>query len=116
MSRTFDSGIIPLLGFFLLRWTPLMDNAVWDWRTGHHVVDFEWFSVCLPFLLDHSPMTKLGTAVRRLADELAAARSAPTLPRPRSGDGSTRSRSGASKACLGRQPRRSRGDECSLES
>jgi hypothetical protein len=71
MSRTFDSGIIPLLGFFLLRWTPLMDNAVWDWRTGHHVVDFEWFSVCLPFLLDHSPMTKLGTAVRRLADELA---------------------------------------------
>jgi len=52
LSRAFDSGIIPLFGFFLLPWTTLAYVAFWDWGSGQRVAGFEWLFVVLVFLID----------------------------------------------------------------
>jgi hypothetical protein len=52
IGRSFDSWILPVLGFFLLPWTTLAYVAFWSWGSGHEVVGFEWFFVVLAFLVD----------------------------------------------------------------
>jgi len=50
LSRAFDSGIAPILGFFLLPWTTLAYAVMWS--SADRVVGFEWFIVLLAFALD----------------------------------------------------------------
>jgi hypothetical protein len=50
LSRSFESWIVPLLGFFLLPWTTLAYAAMWASSDG--VNGFEWFIVVLAFLVD----------------------------------------------------------------
>jgi hypothetical protein len=51
LSRSFDSWLLPFIGFFLLPWTTLMYAVMWDVGT-HAVTGFEWFIVVLAFLAD----------------------------------------------------------------
>ena len=51
LSRSFDSWLLPLLGFFVLPWTTLSYAVMWDVGT-HAVTGFEWFVVVLAFLGD----------------------------------------------------------------
>jgi hypothetical protein len=51
LSRSFDSWLLPFLGFFLLPWTTLAYAVMWDVGT-HEVAGFEWFIVVLAFLGD----------------------------------------------------------------
>ena len=51
LSRSFDSWLLPLIGFFLLPWTTLGYAVMWDLGT-HRVNGFEWFIVILAFLAD----------------------------------------------------------------
>jgi ABC-type Na+ efflux pump permease subunit len=50
LSRSFDSWIVPFLGFFLLPWTTLAYAVMWVSSDG--VLGFEWFIVALAFLVD----------------------------------------------------------------
>ena len=50
LSRSFDSAIVPLLGFFLLPWTTLAYAVMW--ATSDGVNGFEWFIVVFAFLVD----------------------------------------------------------------
>jgi hypothetical protein len=50
LSRSFDSWLVPLIGFFLLPWTTLIYALLWT--TGHHVNGVEWVLVAAGFLLD----------------------------------------------------------------
>ncbi len=51
LSRSFDSWVIPLLGFFLLPWTTLAYAAMWG-LSSNGVAGFEWFIVILAFVVD----------------------------------------------------------------
>jgi hypothetical protein len=51
LSRSFDSWLLPLIGFFLLPWTTLAYAVMWDTGT-RDVNGFEWFIVVLAFLAD----------------------------------------------------------------
>ena len=51
LSRTYESWIVPLIGFFLLPWTTLAYAVMWTAGT-HGVRGFEWFIVILAFLFD----------------------------------------------------------------
>ena len=51
LSRSFDSWLLPFIGFFLLPWTTLAYAVMWDVGT-HAVTGFEWFVVVLAFLAD----------------------------------------------------------------
>jgi hypothetical protein len=53
LSRSLDSRLLPLIGFFLLPWTTLAYAVMWDVGT-HAVTGFEWFVVGLAFLADLS--------------------------------------------------------------
>ncbi|HEU4943799.1 MAG TPA: hypothetical protein VFT10_01415 [Solirubrobacterales bacterium] len=50
LSRSFDSWLLPLLGFFLLPWTTLAYALLWASSDG--VLGIEWFFVALAFLVD----------------------------------------------------------------
>ena len=50
LSRTFDSWLVPLAGFFLLPWTTLA--YVWMWDSGRTVEGLEWFLVGFAFIVD----------------------------------------------------------------
>ena len=50
LSRTFDSWLVPLAGFFLLPWTTLA--YVWMWDSGRQVEGLEWFLVGFAFIVD----------------------------------------------------------------
>jgi hypothetical protein len=52
LSRSFESWIVPFLGFFLLPWTTLAYAVMWASSDG--VNGFEWFIVVLAFLVDLS--------------------------------------------------------------
>jgi hypothetical protein len=51
LSRSMDSWLLPLIGFFLLPWTTLAYAIMWDVGT-RDVTGFEWFVVGLAFLAD----------------------------------------------------------------
>jgi hypothetical protein len=51
LSDSFDSWVVPLLGFFLLPWTTLAYALMWGAGTGE-VSGFEWFIVILAFFAD----------------------------------------------------------------
>jgi hypothetical protein len=51
LSRSMDSWLLPLIGFFLLPWTTLAFAVMWDIGT-HEVTGLEWFVVVLAFLAD----------------------------------------------------------------
>jgi hypothetical protein len=51
LSRSMDSWLLPLIGFFLLPWTTLAFAVMWDLGTNA-VTGFEWFVVGLAFLAD----------------------------------------------------------------
>ena len=50
LSRSFDSWLLPLLGFFLLPWTTLAYAVMWS--SSDQVVGLEWVVVVLAFFLD----------------------------------------------------------------
>ena len=51
LSDSFDSWLVPLLGFFLLPWTTLAYAVMWS--SGiNDVRGFEWFIVILAFFAD----------------------------------------------------------------
>jgi len=50
LSRSFDSWILPFLGFFLLPWTTLAYAVMWSFDDG--VRGFAWFIVIFAFLVD----------------------------------------------------------------
>lgn len=50
LSRSFDSWLLPLIGFFLLPWTTLAYALLWASSDG--VLGFEWFLVAFAFLVD----------------------------------------------------------------
>ncbi len=52
LSRSFDSWLLPFIGFFLLPWTTLAYAGMWDYGPGGRVEDFEWFLVGLAFVID----------------------------------------------------------------
>ena len=62
LSRSFDSWIVPLLGFFLLPWTTLAYAGLWSSGTNE-VRGFEWFIVGLAFVID--VMSYAGGSSRR---------------------------------------------------
>ena len=51
LSRSMDSWLLPLIGFFVLPWTTLTYALMWDIGT-RDVTGFEWFVVGLAFLAD----------------------------------------------------------------
>jgi hypothetical protein len=51
LSRSFDSWIVPLIGFFVLPWTTLAYAGMWSAGTNT-VYGFEWFIVGLAFVVD----------------------------------------------------------------
>ena len=51
LSRSLDSWLLPLIGFFLLPWTTLAWAVMWDIGTNE-VTGFEWAVVVLAFLGD----------------------------------------------------------------
>jgi hypothetical protein len=53
LSRSYDSWVVPLLGFFLLPWTTLAYAVMWSVGTDK-VSGFEWFIVILAFFVDLS--------------------------------------------------------------
>ena len=52
MERTYDTWIVPVIGFFILPWTTLSYVAFWDWGSGRHVKGVEWLFVLFFFLVD----------------------------------------------------------------
>jgi hypothetical protein len=61
LSRSMDSWVLPLIGFFLLPWTTLAYAVMWDVGT-HAVTGFEWAIVVLAVLGD---LSALGGGARR---------------------------------------------------
>jgi len=59
LSRSFDSWVIPFLGFFLLPWTTLAYTCMWS-LGSNEVTGFEWFIVILAFLADLSGYGLIG--------------------------------------------------------
>jgi hypothetical protein len=51
LSRSFDSWLLPLIGFFVLPWTTLAYAIMWD-LGSLRVSGFEWFIVILAFVAD----------------------------------------------------------------
>ena len=51
LSRSMDSWILPLVGFFVLPWTTLAWALTWNYGTNA-VTGFEWFIVGFFFLVD----------------------------------------------------------------
>ena len=51
LSRSMDSWLLPLIGFFLVPWTTLAWAVMWDVGTNK-VTGFEWAVVILAFLGD----------------------------------------------------------------
>ena len=51
LSRSYDSWIVPLIGFFVLPWTTLAYAGMWS-AGSNHVYGFEWFIVVLAFVVD----------------------------------------------------------------
>jgi hypothetical protein len=51
LGRSYDSTIVPVLGFFLLPWTTLAYAVMWAAGTNQ-VAGIEWFIVVLAFLAD----------------------------------------------------------------
>ena len=51
LSDSFDSWLVPLLGFFLLPWTTLAYAVMWS-SGFNDVTGIEWFFVALGFLAD----------------------------------------------------------------
>jgi hypothetical protein len=51
LSRSFDSSLLPFIGFFLLPWTTLTYAVMWSIGTDR-VYGIEWFFVALAFLVD----------------------------------------------------------------
>ena len=51
LSDSFDSWLLPLLGFFLLPWTTLAYALMWS-SGVNDVSGIEWFFVVLGFLVD----------------------------------------------------------------
>jgi hypothetical protein len=51
LSRSFDSWIVPLIGFFVLPWTTLAYAGMWSAGTNQ-VSGFEWFIVVIAFVAD----------------------------------------------------------------
>ena len=58
LSRTFDSWLVPLAGFFLLPWTTLA--YVWMWDSHRHVDGLEWFLVGFAFIVDVGAYARSG--------------------------------------------------------
>lgn len=58
LSRSFDSWLVPFIGFFLLPWTTLAYAGMWA-SGANAVTGFEWFIVGLAFLAD---LASFGTA------------------------------------------------------
>ena len=52
LERSYDSWIVPVLGFFLLPWTTLA--YAWMQDSGRGVQGLEWFLIGLAFLADLS--------------------------------------------------------------
>jgi len=53
LGRSFESWLLPVIGFVLLPWTTLAYAVMWDTGT-HAVTGFEWFVVVVAFLADLS--------------------------------------------------------------
>lgn len=51
LSRSMDSWLLPLIGFFILPWTTLAWGVMWDLGTNE-VSGFELLVVALAFLTD----------------------------------------------------------------
>lgn len=51
LSRSYDSWIVPLIGFFVLPWTTLAYAGMWS-AGSNEVYGFEWFIVVLAFVVD----------------------------------------------------------------
>ncbi len=51
LGRSFDSTIVPLLGFLVLPWTTLAYAVMWS-SGSNDVTGLEWFIVVLAFLVD----------------------------------------------------------------
>ena len=51
LSDSFDSWLVPLLGFFLLPWTTLAYAVMWS-SGFNDVTGIEWFFVALAFIAD----------------------------------------------------------------
>ena len=51
LSRSFDSWIVPLIGFFVLPWTTLAYAGMWS-AGSNQVYGFEWFIVGIAFVVD----------------------------------------------------------------
>jgi len=56
LSRSFESSLLPALGFFLLPWTTLAYAVMWSAGT-HDVTGIEWAFVVLAFLADIGAFT-----------------------------------------------------------
>ena len=52
LSDSFNSWLVPLLGFFLLPWATLAYALMWWVGDGGAVVGFEWLIVIVAFLAD----------------------------------------------------------------
>ncbi|HEY1358523.1 MAG TPA: hypothetical protein VGF21_09470 [Thermoleophilaceae bacterium] len=50
LSDSFDSWVLPLLGFFILPWTTLVYALMWSLGTND-VTGFEWFVVVFAFVV-----------------------------------------------------------------
>ena len=53
LSRSMDSWLLPLIGFFILPWTTLAYAIMWSSGTNQ-VEGFEWFIVGFAFVADIS--------------------------------------------------------------
>ena len=52
LSRSFDSWVLPLIGFFILPWATLAYAWMYDYGPGLKVDGWEWIVVGLAVLLD----------------------------------------------------------------
>jgi hypothetical protein len=52
LSRSFDSWVLPLIGFFILPWATLAYAWFWKWGPGTEVTGWEWIVVVVAVLID----------------------------------------------------------------
>jgi hypothetical protein len=50
LTDSFDSWVLPFIGFLVLPWTTLAYALLWS--SGRHVTGIEWFFVALAFVID----------------------------------------------------------------
>ena len=62
IGDSFDSWVVPVLGFFLLPWTTLAYVVMWWASDGN--LGFEWFLVAFAFVIDVGTYAKSGEARR----------------------------------------------------